>query len=78
MQKIKPELTDRQTKTLQFIIDFIEQNQIPPSYREIAKGLDVSSLQGISDMLKRLTKKGYIEMAEPCQARSIKILKHPP
>lgn len=55
------DLTDRQREVLDFILTSIDQNGIVPSYREIGKAVGISSTNGVSDHLKALIRKGYIE-----------------
>lgn len=70
------ELTKRQKQVLQFIIDYINDNEYPPSFREIGRHLDITSTKGVTDHLEVLQRKGYIERINN-QSRSIRVLKYP-
>ena len=69
-------LTGRQKEVLQYIIDYIHSNEYPPTFREIAKALDITSTKGVTDHLGVLEKKGYIKRIMN-QSRAIRILKEP-
>ena len=66
-------LTDRQIEVLDFLADFVRDNGYQPSIREIAKGIGVKSLRGVTVHLDALEKKGYLSRGTSC--RSITILK---
>ena len=53
-------LTKRQEDTLNFIKEYIVSNGYPPTVREIAKELNVSSPATVQAHLDRLADKGYI------------------
>ena len=53
-------LTEKQERVLQFIITFVRKNGVPPTIREIMKGLGFSSPRPVQDHLKILTRKGYL------------------
>jgi len=69
-------LTERQKVVLEYIIDYIERNEYPPTFREIAKALNITSTKGVTDHLIVLEKKGYISR-NTNQSRAIRILKDP-
>lgn len=69
-------LTVRQKEVLQFIIDYIRQQEYPPTFREIGKALNITSTKGVTDHLDVLMKKGYIDRSSN-HSRAIRILKHP-
>lgn len=69
-----PPLTDRQREILDFLFEFFPREQRMPSIREISEHLAVRSLNGISTHLQALAKKGYIELPQNQQARSIKLV----
>lgn len=54
-------LTDRQRQTLDVIRGYIAQNDRPPTYSDIGRGLGTSSQGGVVNQLTALAKKGYIE-----------------
>ena len=55
------ELSNRQREVLEFIINKISNHNIPPTYREIGEALGIKSTNGVSDHIRMLIKKGYIE-----------------
>jgi repressor LexA len=69
-------LTVRQKEVLQFIIDYIRENEYPPTFREIGGALNITSTKGVTDHLDVLMKKGYINRSSN-HSRAIRILKHP-
>jgi len=64
-------LTERQKIVLKKIHEFILENTYPPTIRELASRLGFSSPKGVTDHLKSLERKGYIERKS--SARSIKL-----
>jgi repressor LexA len=54
-------LTARQHEALAYIADYTTANGYPPTFRELCKGLGMSSTNAANDHLKALEKKGYIE-----------------
>jgi repressor LexA len=65
-------VTDRQKKYLEFIDNFLKEYGYPPTVREIAKGLGVSSTSGVKRMLDKLAFSGAIKKKEN-MARGINI-----
>jgi repressor LexA len=55
------ELSERQTKILAFLRDFIAERQFPPSIREIGEKVGISSTSVVKYNLDALEKKGFIE-----------------
>lgn len=53
-------LTDRQQQVLSFVTSYIDNNGYPPSQREIANHLGISSNLGVMKHLDALEKKGYL------------------
>ncbi len=66
-------LTPRQQAVLSYISDFIQQNNYPPTYQEIADAFDIVSKNGVVRHLVALERKGYIERSNTL-ARSIRIV----
>ncbi len=64
-------LTKRQGEILEFIIDCIRDNGMPPTIAEIGVRFNISSTNGVNDHLVALEKKGYIERSS--KARSIHV-----
>jgi repressor LexA len=55
------DLPPRQRELLDFVAAFSDQHGIPPSLREIGDALGIRSTNGVSDQVKALVKKGYLE-----------------
>lgn len=68
---MRPELTERQQKILDFIVKEIQQRGFPPTLREISTEFGISSTQGVRRHIDALEKKGYIE--RDSGARSISV-----
>ena len=67
-------LSPRQAQVLEFIADWIERQGIPPSYREIGEALDIRSTNGVSDHVRALERKGYLQrVGDPGSARSLRV-----
>lgn len=58
------DLSQRQSDVLDFVAQAIETRGLPPSYREIGDALGISSTNGVSDHVKALIKKGYLQKIE--------------
>lgn len=55
------DLSPRQREILDFLVATVDQTGVFPSYREIGRALGIGSTNGVSDHLKALERKGYIE-----------------
>ena len=55
------ELSPRQRELLEFIVAYVDQHGVVPSYREIGGALGIGSTNGVSDHVKALLRKGFIE-----------------
>ncbi len=64
-------LTRRQKEILDFIIDCIREDRMPPTIAEIGEHFGITSTNGVNDHLVALEKKGYIERSS--KARSIQV-----
>lgn len=64
-------LTKRQASILQFIIDRIRDDGLPPTIAEIGLHFGIASTNGVNDHLMALEKKGYIERSS--KARDIRV-----
>ena len=53
-------LSEKQQKILQFLREFIEEKDYPPSIRDIQHGCGISSTSVVDYNLKRLEEKGFI------------------
>lgn len=55
------DLSPRQREIFEFISSTIDQRGVAPSYREIGGALGIGSTNAVSDHIKALIRKGYIE-----------------
>lgn len=69
-----PPLTKKQKEVLAFIEDFVQDNGYTPSYREIAKGLGLSSPSTVHKHVQALCEKGVVNTGEDGSARSIELV----
>jgi repressor LexA len=65
-------LTRRQNQILSFIKEFIKTNEYAPSYREIAKSLNLSSVATVAEYINVLEQKGYLTRQNSC-ARALQL-----
>jgi len=61
---MKNELTERQENIYQFIKDFIDFNNYPPTYREIGTHFNIVSTFGVKRHIDALIKKGFLNIGE--------------
>ncbi len=66
----KEPLTQRQNRAYDFIEQYLDRHQKPPTLQEIGDALDISSTNGVYKLLQKLEQKGWIER-EKHKARSI-------
>ena len=66
------ELTERQKAIFKVLLDFIADNQYPPTRLELANELGIT-VNGVSEQLQAIERKGRIEIV-PGISRGIKIL----
>lgn len=71
MQKFN--LTPMQREVFDFIDEFIDEKGYAPTYREIMEGCGLSSLGRVTQVVKSLKKRGWVDYL-PKQNRSITIL----
>ncbi|MEQ1502969.1 MAG: transcriptional repressor LexA [Myxococcota bacterium] len=68
------ELSPRQRDILDFIVGQVDQTGVVPSYREIGGALGIDSTNAVSDHIKALIRKGYVErVGEPGRPRSLRL-----
>jgi repressor LexA len=68
------ELSPRQRDILDFIVAEVAQAGVVPSYREIGGALGIESTNAVSDHIKALIRKGYVErVGEPGRPRSLRL-----
>ena len=68
-----PQLTERQQRVMDFIVDFMDTEGFPPTRAEICEALGFRSPNAAEDHLRALVKKGAIEML-PGTSRGIRPL----
>ena len=59
--KVLEKLTPKQKEVLDYIKSFSAENKYPPSVRETAQALDVSSPATIHVHIQKLIEKGYLK-----------------
>lgn len=68
------DLSPRQREVMEFIIAWNDQSGISPSFREIGDHLGIRSTNGVSDHVRALERKGYIErVGGQGAARSLRV-----
>jgi len=65
-------LTECQKETLNYISQFTEENDFPPTVREMSEKFNIS-LRAVQDRIAALQKKGYLSQCEK-RARSIRVI----
>ncbi|MCO4759970.1 MAG: transcriptional repressor LexA [Myxococcales bacterium] len=73
-RKSKSDLTARQSNILDFLVEHISSKGYPPSMREIGKFFSIKSTNGVSDHLRALERKGYINRSAQ-KGRGVQIIK---
>ncbi len=68
-------LTPRQTGCLRHIIEYIRENGIAPTRRELVRLADQKSTNGVRQILLALEKKGYVKLHPPGRVRNIVVLR---
>lgn len=67
-------LTERQAEILDVYRSWLEEHGVPPSFREIGARLGIQSTNGVSDHIRALEKKGYLErVGANGSARSLRL-----
>ena len=72
MAKDTAKLTDSQQRILEFITNYVEAHEVPPTIREIQKGADISSTSMVSYHLKALERANVLNRLEK-QSRGVVI-----
>lgn len=71
------QLPPRQKQLLDFIATYQDQRGIPPTLREIGEALGIRSTNGVSDHIKSLLKKGYLERVGGARtSRGVRLADH--
>ena len=67
-------LTARQAEILEVFRTWLLEHGVPPSFREIGKQLNINSTNGVSDHIRALERKGYLErVGANGSARSLRL-----
>jgi len=69
-------LTRRQKQVLDFIVECIQTDGYPPTIREIGEHMGIRSTNGVSDHLRALERKGYLQRDE-AKSRALKPMNLP-
>ncbi len=64
-------ITRRQKEVLDFLTNFVQQNGYSPSYEEIARGLELSSLATVHKHITNLQTKGCCNARTTAAGRSM-------
>ncbi len=64
-------LTKKQAEVLRFVREYVAAHEYPPSYREIAQGLGVSSPATVFEHIQSLKSKGFLDAERT--ARSLEL-----
>ena len=66
-------LTKKQKQIVEFISNFLQENDYSPSYREIMTGLGLSSVSAVAEHVENLIAKGVLTKT-PGTARSLEVV----
>ena len=66
-------LTDRQRKALDIIRDHLSKIGYPPTLREIGDAMGIRSLNGVTDHVNALQRKGYVAR-DNMKSRAIRLI----
>ncbi len=68
------DLTPRQAELLELLRSYHDHHGVVPSYREIGSAMGIGSTNAVSDHIKALVKKGYVErVGKPGRPRSLRL-----
>ena len=67
-------LTQRQLQLLRFIDEYIREHDVPPSFEEMRRALELKSKSGIHRLISGLEERGYLRRL-PYRARALEILR---
>jgi len=68
-----PNLTEIETKILDYMVSYLRSNTYQPSIREIGEQFGIKSTKTVSEHLQALADKGFLER-DPSRSRGVKIL----
>ncbi len=70
-------LTKRQKDVLDYVVQYQRENGYSPTYRQIAKGIGVSSVGGVAAHIHKLQDRGFVKTL-PGNRQMIEVLKTNP
>src|SRR5260370_18054137 len=71
--KLTEELTERQTRILDYIRDVSKKRNYPPSVREIGEAVGLSSSSTVHNPLNQLERRGLIKR-DPSKSRTVQLV----
>ncbi len=71
--RVLPGLSEIEERILEFMVLYLRRNTYQPSVREIGQQFKIRSTRTVTEHLKSLTEKGYLER-DPARSRGIRIL----
>src|SRR5205807_7701523 len=71
--KLTNELTERQTRILNYISDVSKSRNYPPSVREIGEAVGLSSSSTVHNHLNQLERRGLIKR-DPSKSRTVQLV----
>ncbi len=71
------DLTKKQNLVLDYIKEYIQENGIAPSYREIMVGIGISSVSAVAEHVDNLIIKGYLRKRSG-EARGVELVSRAP
>jgi repressor LexA len=71
--KLTPELTERQTRILNYIREVSKKRNYPPSVREIGEAVGLSSSSTVHNHLNQLERRGLIKR-DPSKSRTVQLV----
>src|SRR5258708_2658782 len=77
MRMLSDQASDIQRRIFDFIVDYIKDEGMPPTNREIGQAMKITSTGHVDYHLSMLEKKSYI-LREPKKSRGIKLVNQPP
>jgi repressor LexA len=75
MKRLTTALTSKQARVLEFITQWVQEQGYPPTFQELAQGLDLTE-KNARDYVLILERKGYLRR-QPNVARGLTLLKPP-
>lgn len=70
-------LTARQREVLETIVRLIDRDGYPPTVRELGAAIGMTSTNGVTDHLKALERKGYLQRRGANMSRGMRVIRRP-